>query len=258
MFFRRLAEQLARQNWTAILIEFLIVVAGVFVGTQVSNWNAARIERQRGDEYLHRIAANLADDQAGMDQALAYWADVIRYGEEAIAYADHGRLAGGTRWRTALAFYQASQLLPFDFDATTYRELVSAGDLRLIRSGALRSALAGYYVTGPAPSSPHLLRYNPEYRTLVRSYTPVEVSDYIWRQCIRNAGLMDESLDPDCAPPVSEDGAQVILERYLAAPGLVPALRFWIINQKVASQLVQGVRGDSVALSRLVHTELAR
>ena len=42
MILRRLSANLKAQNWTAIAIEFVIVVAGVFVGTQVSNWNDER------------------------------------------------------------------------------------------------------------------------------------------------------------------------------------------------------------------------
>jgi hypothetical protein len=258
MLFRRILEHVVRQNWTAVAIDFLIVVAGVFVGTQVSNWNSDRLEQRRAHGYLLRIEGNLERDRRGMDGALAYWGEVIRYGEVAVTYADHGELADGSRWKTVLAFYQASQMLPFSLDDTTYQELKSAGDLGLIRNAELRSALAAYYVTGPLPTSPHLMRYNPEYRTLVRGQTPIEVTNYIWTSCVLRSGEQDESFDPDCASPVSDVEAQKILDGYLAAPGLLPALRFWITNQKVATQLLLGVRRDSDSLAGLVAAELDR
>jgi hypothetical protein len=142
MLFRRVRDHVASQNWTAVAIDFLIVVAGVVVGTQVSNWNSDRLEQRRAQGYLARIQANLQDDQTGMKGALTYWAEVIRYGEAAIAYGDEGRLDRGSRWRTVLAFYQASQLLPFRMDDTTYQELKSADGLRLIPDAGLRNALA--------------------------------------------------------------------------------------------------------------------
>jgi hypothetical protein len=37
MILRRLTQNLRAQNWTAIVIELLIVVVGVFIGTQVAN-----------------------------------------------------------------------------------------------------------------------------------------------------------------------------------------------------------------------------
>ena len=39
MILRRLTTNLRAQNWTAIAIDFLIVVLGVFLGIQASNWN---------------------------------------------------------------------------------------------------------------------------------------------------------------------------------------------------------------------------
>jgi hypothetical protein len=45
MIFRRLAQHLREQNWTAIFIEFVLLVVGVFLGIQVANWNQARIDR---------------------------------------------------------------------------------------------------------------------------------------------------------------------------------------------------------------------
>ncbi|MCC6788995.1 MAG: hypothetical protein IT547_14270, partial [Hyphomonadaceae bacterium] len=45
MILRRVMEHLRKQEWTAIGIDFVIVVLGVFVGIQVSNWNEGRLER---------------------------------------------------------------------------------------------------------------------------------------------------------------------------------------------------------------------
>lgn len=42
MLLRRVMEHVTEQNWTAIGIDFVIVVLGVFIGLQVSNWNDAR------------------------------------------------------------------------------------------------------------------------------------------------------------------------------------------------------------------------
>jgi hypothetical protein len=39
MILRRVIAHFKKQEWTAIALDFLIVVAGVFVGLQVSNWN---------------------------------------------------------------------------------------------------------------------------------------------------------------------------------------------------------------------------
>ena len=42
MILRRIMEHVRAQNWTAVGLDFLIVVLGVFIGIQVANWNEAR------------------------------------------------------------------------------------------------------------------------------------------------------------------------------------------------------------------------
>jgi len=47
VLFRRVAEHVKAQNWTAVFIDFVIVVVGVFIGIQVANWNEARVDEAR-------------------------------------------------------------------------------------------------------------------------------------------------------------------------------------------------------------------
>jgi len=55
MILRRLADAVWRQNWFTVFLEILIVVAGIFIGLQVDDWNNLR--KDRGDEqhYLNRL-----------------------------------------------------------------------------------------------------------------------------------------------------------------------------------------------------------
>ena len=59
MIFKRFAANLRAQHWFAIGIEFAIVVAGVFVGTQVSNWNAGRLEKVETRRMMVQLEPNL-------------------------------------------------------------------------------------------------------------------------------------------------------------------------------------------------------
>ncbi len=47
MILRRVIENIREQSWTAIAIDFVIVVVGVFLGIQGSNWNTAQAEKAR-------------------------------------------------------------------------------------------------------------------------------------------------------------------------------------------------------------------
>ena len=61
---RRLARSLEEQNWTAIAVEFVLPVAGVFLGIQAANWNEARVERELVRGHLSGIAQDLRTHEA--------------------------------------------------------------------------------------------------------------------------------------------------------------------------------------------------
>ena len=46
MLFRRVKEHVAKEDWFAVLVDFVIVVLGVFIGFQVTNWNDNRADQQ--------------------------------------------------------------------------------------------------------------------------------------------------------------------------------------------------------------------
>ncbi|MEO0439157.1 MAG: hypothetical protein AAF098_19945 [Pseudomonadota bacterium] len=53
MLLRRITEYVKGQNWTAVAIDFFIVVVGVFIGIQVSNWNDALADRAGGPNFTN-------------------------------------------------------------------------------------------------------------------------------------------------------------------------------------------------------------
>jgi hypothetical protein len=61
MILRRLVAHLKDQHWTGVFIELVIVVLGVFIGMQVSNWNEARVEQARTTLVLNGFRADMSD-----------------------------------------------------------------------------------------------------------------------------------------------------------------------------------------------------
>ncbi len=67
MLLRRLSQSLKEQNWIAIWIEFILLVAGVFLGIQVANWNAARVDRMEYEAALGRLSSEIDANIAALD-----------------------------------------------------------------------------------------------------------------------------------------------------------------------------------------------
>lgn len=67
---RRIANRMKQHDWAAVAIELVLVIVGVFIGIQVSNWNDARKERALEAVYLDRIAGDIRGDIAEMDEII--------------------------------------------------------------------------------------------------------------------------------------------------------------------------------------------
>ena len=59
MMYKRVAARLRAQDWLAITIEIGIVIVGVFIGTQVSNWNQDRLEKRETQRMLTQLDPQL-------------------------------------------------------------------------------------------------------------------------------------------------------------------------------------------------------
>lgn len=64
---RRLSQSLKEQNWTAITVEFVLLIVGVFLGIQAANWNEARSDRVAYEAALTRLVAEIDTNLAYLD-----------------------------------------------------------------------------------------------------------------------------------------------------------------------------------------------
>ena len=79
MLLRRIIEHVKSQNWTAIAIDFVIVVVGVFIGIQVSNWNEDRQGASRTQSYYNRLINDLESERRALLARLDYLAVTFSY-----------------------------------------------------------------------------------------------------------------------------------------------------------------------------------
>ena len=89
MLLRRLVHNVKDQNWTAIALDFAIVVIGVFIAYQVTNWTERRTENHR----LHKMVDALRADMINASRIERELVREIRSGLMAfdLAYAQGDR-----------------------------------------------------------------------------------------------------------------------------------------------------------------------
>lgn len=147
MILRRVIEHARAQAWTAIFLDFVIVVMGVFIGIQVSNWNEARNQAAQQQVYLERLRDDFVGIRERIEEHLQVYADAIDGGDYILEIVrSAGNPADGLIDETRLerAFNAlASQRVPPPAPAT-YVEMVSEGQLSSLSNTALRDRLAEY------------------------------------------------------------------------------------------------------------------
>ena len=84
-----------------------------------------------------------------------------------------------------LAYYQASQLYPFELEDTTFLEMRDTGGLALISDESLRKHVADYYRMGGAGLRANILYHRPEYRRKDSRADAMANQEYIWSSCFR-------------------------------------------------------------------------
>jgi len=141
MILRRVIQHVKEQNWTAIAIDFAIVVIGVFVGIQVSNWNAARVEQRDARDALQRLEEDLRLTIRQAESSIAFMTESQRYADLVFDRLRECRLPEGDRDAFATGLYRLGKLSAGRLVRTTFDELRESGRLGLIGNIELRTAL---------------------------------------------------------------------------------------------------------------------
>ena len=241
MIISRFTKNIKKQNWFAVSVDVLVVIVGIFLGLQVTNWQAAITEQKTAEKYLVRLSSDLQDDLDRMRHTEAFWHTIKNYTEQSLSYLEEPERNTQTSWNAVLGFFQASQIDPFQVNDITYNELQQAGQLSLLENHALRQKLAEYYSFNGSDIGTELMRYVPAYRERVRGFMPSIVTDYIWKNCYSNDNINNNISTQKlktCESPISEDQNRRILDSIQSDQEILLTLRFWYSTQTSALQFL--------------------
>ncbi len=144
MLLRRITEHVKAQNWTAVSLDFVIVVVGVFIGIQVANWNDVRQDRVDEPLFLERLHEDIMTAQTLSErlrfrrlekqQWLTNAARTLFDGDDPIGFGENECLG-----IAASHIYNINAA-----NLPAFTELVSTGRLAIIRDENLRAALVTF------------------------------------------------------------------------------------------------------------------
>lgn len=165
MIIRRFTTAIRKQDWGLVALDFLVVVAGIFVGLQVDDWNRSREDRRLEEEYLLRIQSDLQSDFIDLSEAVEVSIEQVRsinwlLGQFDDPLAEEMPFFPGPATDEAMA-KPIEELVPvphsghyiwlivrsreFYPSKSTYNELLATGRVAVIGDSRLRRELIQYY-----------------------------------------------------------------------------------------------------------------
>lgn len=253
MLLRRVIKHVQSQNWLAVLIDFFIVVVGVFIGIQVANWNASLAEAERERGYLLRLQEEFAFVRERNDL-------VINFANTSLDAINQLSQA----WKSGPEAFEANPLPELGqlFIATiasvvppsppaAFQELVSSGELSIIKNEELRAALYRF----AARTKVHDISYQNQLdgqRQLRQLIGQAFVFDM---KSVEQAFLANTIVFDTERVPVTGQFIGDAFFRNPAMRGELNATSLYVLNSRVLAESLQP-RIDQIEL--LINEELSR
>jgi hypothetical protein len=179
MFLRRMVDHLKTQNWTAVGLDLSIVIVGVFVGTQVSNWNQERIQKRETAQLLVELKPALNTFTDFFSAAKIYYATTHDYSDR--AFAGWRRDPNLSDEQFVIAAYQASQIYTWGLNGDNWASIFGSDQLRDINDADVRLGLTTLMTISYDQIDSVVT--DTDYREEVRQVIPEDIQDAIRANC---------------------------------------------------------------------------
>ena len=183
---------------TRLVGEFFLIVIGVLVALMVETALESRKDDSLSDEYIARIKNDIAADKEAIENRIDFFSDVQDFSNDVLVWS---RTERAVDQDLLLASFYAAEIWPFITNVSTYDDLLSTGNIRLLEDIDLRMGLSSYH--NKANTSRNGWNPSEDYREVIRGIIPNEIQAQIRRNC-PTTDDMDEK--PTGFPPCTLSG----------------------------------------------------
>lgn len=142
MILNRVIKHLREQHWTAVFLDLVIVVVGVFLGLQAQDWNQARQDRALEHKYLERLRNDFAQSVKDAQSNIKRMQREFRLEGLMVARLRACHLDVTQRADFAQGIYLAGRFEPPPLVRGTIDELRSSGRMAIIEDLTLRQKIS--------------------------------------------------------------------------------------------------------------------
>jgi|OM-RGC.v1.010510140 hypothetical protein len=141
MILQKLAQAIRRQDWFQVTIEVLIVVVGIFLGLQVTDWSDEQVIIAEEEEYLNRLHNDITISISINEEGIRFMREQIRFARLLTETLKTCELSAEDKPDFVLGMYQIGYRATPNFTQNSLEELRSTGKFQYISNVELRDAL---------------------------------------------------------------------------------------------------------------------
>ena len=141
---RKFASAISSHNWFTVILEVLIVVAGIFIGLQADDWNRSRLDDRRAHQALEDLQADFEDISAVAGDLADYYKHNIDDLQILVRNVKAGAINSGDEPAIRRAIAYGGDFGDPPPPSGTFRDLSGSGELSLVRNKELRLRLIEY------------------------------------------------------------------------------------------------------------------
>lgn len=134
-------RQLSRRDWSAAILELLLIIVGIFIAFQVDRWNEGRQLRAAEDGYVRELFADFEATRVDLQDAIDYYQAQYEAAEALFALEPGDDLAHAEFYATLDRIAGVPRFEPV---RRTYDVLIASGLLDVIRDRELQSEMAAF------------------------------------------------------------------------------------------------------------------
>jgi hypothetical protein len=233
-------------DWRYAIGEFMIVVLGVLAAFWVENWNSERLDLLLERQYMQSLIRDLQSDIESVDSTLER-TEIHAAGDRIVLDSIESASVDVTPREFAQAVAYLSRLTFPVQSRETINDLMSTGNLRIIRSEEVRSRIADYYASTEMQSQwqPGWRVYQQDMARLVPRFINTALRSAVEYEDERPEWYKsgDEITDAD---------ANRILGRLIDHPDAVPTIENIFRAQALNFTYAAGLKHEAEALIQIV------
>ncbi len=146
MIFRRIKAHIEKENWFAVALDFVIVVVGILLAFQITNWSDARADRAQEQILLTRFKSDFEAIKLRLEKSTNGYKEFLKSTEFVYEMIEDRKLiesqTESQHFAEALRA-TVNNYLPA-WQSSTFIEIQASGKVDLLQNTALKTALIEY------------------------------------------------------------------------------------------------------------------